>query len=127
MTSDEIKTLRNDPDGLLSYEYLANHMGQSSPDEIDAVIENMIAVDMSGQFLASAARSLHAIDPAGFAEPVRRLVAATIDKDREHRYLPDLLTGLYGEDCVADARRLSASDDNFRRIYKRLYPASDSF
>ena len=39
MTSDEIKTLRNDPDGLLSYEYLANHMGQSSPDEIDAVIE----------------------------------------------------------------------------------------
>ena len=118
MTSDEIKTLRNDPDGLLSYEYLANHMGQSSPDEIDAVIENM---------MASAARYLHAIDPAGFAEPVRRLVAATIDKDREHRYLPDLLTGLYGEDCVADARRLSASDDNFRRIYKRLYPASDSF
>ena len=56
MTSDEIKTLRNDPDGLLSYEYLANHMGQSSPDEIDAVIENMIAVDMSGQFLRSEER-----------------------------------------------------------------------
>jgi len=127
MTPDEIKKLKSDPDGLLSYEYLANHMGQSSPDEIDAVIDNMIAVDLSGQFLASAARYLHAIDAAGFAEPVRRLVAATIDKDREHRYLPELMTALYGPDCVADARRLSAADDNFRRIYKRLYPSADSF
>lgn len=127
MTPDELKTLKSDPDGLLSYEYLANHMGQSTPEDIDAVIDNMIAVDLSGQFLASAARYLHAIDAEGFAEPVRRLVAATIDRDREHRYLPDLLTGLYGADCMADARRLSAADDNFRRIYKRLYPSAGSF
>ena len=117
-------TLRQDPDGLLTYEYIANHIGEISADELDALIENMVIVDRSGQFLASAARYLHAINPEGFNPAVRRLVAATIDRDREHKYLSDLVLGLYGEDYADRAEQLCASDDNFRRIYKRLFPTN---
>ena len=63
MTEQELKALRRDTDGLLTYEYLANHIGECGPDEIDTLIENMEHVDLTGQFLASAARYLHAISP----------------------------------------------------------------
>ncbi|MDE6120538.1 MAG: hypothetical protein K2F63_01965 [Muribaculaceae bacterium] len=117
-------TLRQDPDGLLTYEYIANNIGACEPELLDALIENMATVDRSGQFLASAARYLHAIDPQGYAPGIRRLVAATIDRDREHKYLADLLQGLYGSDYASHAEHLCASDDNFRRIYKRLFPTT---
>ena len=84
----------------------------------------MISVDLSGQFTASAARYLHAIDAAAYQPAISRLVASTIDKDREHRYLPDILNSIYGPDYADRAAELSASDNNFRRIYKRLYPNS---
>lgn len=124
MTEEDLKKLRRDPDGLLTYEYLANHIGECGPEEIDKLVENMERVDLSGQFLASAARYLNAIDSEGYAPAIRNLVAGAIDKDREHRYLPDLLQGLYGEDYERDAAQLCASDDNFRRIYKRLFPTT---
>ncbi len=124
MTQDEIKQLRRDPDGLLTYEYLANHIGECEPADIDTLIENMGTVDLTGQFLASAARYLNAIDSEGYAPAIRRLVAGAIDKDREHRYLPDLITGLYGSDYMERAEALCASDDNFRRLYKRLCSSS---
>lgn len=124
MTEQDIKALRQDPDGLMSYEYLANHIGECTPDDIELIIDNMEHVDLSGQFMASAARYLNAIDPAGYEAAIRKLVAYAIDKDREHKYLPDLMHALYGPDCLEDAPRLCASDDNFRRIYKRLYPAN---
>ena len=106
------------------YEYLANHIGECEPSDIELLIDNMERVDLSGQFMASAARYLNAIDSEGYSPAIRRLVAATIDKDREHRYLPDLLQGLYGTDYKEHATELCASDDNFRRIYKRLFPSS---
>ena len=84
----------------------------------------MIAVDTTGQCLASAARYLHAIDAESYSRAINRLVAATIDKDREHRYLPDVLNSIYGPDYLSRAAELSAADNNFRRIYKRLYPNS---
>lgn len=124
MTEQDLKNLRRDPDGLLTYEYLANHIGECGPDEIDALIDNMERVDLSGQFMASAARYLNAIDPEGYAPAIRTLVAGAIDKDREHKYLSDLMHGLYGEDCLERASQLCAADDNFRRIYKRLYPTN---
>lgn len=124
MTENDIKALRRDPDGLLTYEYLANHIGECGPQEIDCLIENMANVDLTGQFMASAARYLNAIDSDGYAPAIRALVAGAIDKDREHRYLGDLMQGLYGEDCLDRAAQLCAMDDNFRRIYKRLYPSS---
>lgn len=121
MTEEDIKTLKRDPDGLQSYEYLANHIGECDPESIERIIDNMERVDLTGQFMASAARYLNAIDAEGYRPAVRRLVAATIDKDREHRYLADLLQGLYGSDYEVNAKTLCTTDDNFRRIYKRLY------
>lgn len=125
MTNDDIKHLHNDPDGLQTYEFIANNI-ESIDDVLDALVENIIRVDLSGQFTASAARYLHAINPDKYATAISTLVAATIDKDREHRYLADVLQGIYGADYAEHAAELSASDDNFRRIYKRLFPNPES-
>lgn len=121
---NEKQALMADKDGLLTYEYIANHIDGLQPSDLDELVNIMVDVDLTGQFLASAARYLHAIDPDAYAAAISRLVAATIDKDREHRYLPDILNSLYGTDYHANAAQLSASDNNFRRIYKRLYPNS---
>lgn len=121
--SDKLK-LKQDPDGLLTYEYIANHIDDLDDDDLNLLVDNMNVVDLSGQFLASAARYLNAIDATRYAQAVEKLVAATIDKDREHRYLPDVLNGIYGSDYHSRATELSAKDNNFRRIYKRLYPNS---
>lgn len=121
MNVDDKKRLEADPDGLLTYEYIANNI-DTCDSEIDDLVDNMIRVDASGQFVVSAARYLAAVDRATFADAIGRLVAAAIEKDREHRYLPDLLAGIYGPDYAERAEELKSSDDNFRRIYKRLYP-----
>ncbi len=123
MTDLDRKHLASDTDGLKTYEYLANHIDTCAED-MDAIVANMERADLTGQFLASAARYLHAIDAEAHAETVRKLVAATIDRDREHRYLADLLPCLYGADYKERAEQLSAEDNNFRRIYKRLFPTS---
>lgn len=123
MTDDDKKRLSADSDGLLTYEYIANHIGTEALD-IEWLVCNMERVDASGQFTASAARYLNAIDPALFAAQISALIAATIDKDREHKYLPSLMTSIYGADCEQRAAELSLSDNNFRRIYKRLHPTS---
>ncbi len=124
ITENDIQDLKRDCDGLLTYEYLANHIDSLTAEDMDVLVDNMITVDRSGQFLASAARYLHAINAQDYAAAISRLVAATIDKDREHRYLPDILNSLYGPDYCSRAAELSASDNNFRRIYKRLFPNS---
>lgn len=115
------KRLEKDPDGLLTYEYIANNIG-SCMEDMDWLVANMIAVDLSGQFVASAARYLYAIDADGYKEFISQLIAAVIEKDREHRYLPDLIQGIWGDDYAQHVEELS-TDDNFRRIYKRLYPS----
>lgn len=56
---------------------------------------------------------------------IDRLVVASIEKDREHRYLPALIESLYGADYAERAAELSATDNNFRRIYKRLQPSAE--
>ncbi len=121
MTEAERKELAADADGLKSYEYIANNI-ETPLEDIDEVIENMARVDLSGQFLASAARYLHAINPERFARQIQALVTACIDRDREHRYLSDILQGIYGPDYDERADELMATDNNFRRIYKRLFP-----
>ena len=119
------KQLANDPDGLLTYEYIANHIGLCDG-IMDELIDNMILVDGTGQFVASAARYLHAIDRTHYASVIDRLVASSIEKDRERRYLPALIESLYGADYADRAAELSAADDNFRLIYKRLFPTVES-
>lgn len=123
MDSDLKKQLSADPDGLFTYEYIANNIGHCD-DIMDELVDNMILVDTNGQFIVSAARYLHAIDAERYASVIYRLVASAIDKDRERRYLPVLLESLYGADYESRAEVLSASDNNFRRIYKRLYPSN---
>lgn len=119
--NDELKkVLSKDPDGLLTYEYIANNI-----DSIDDIMldlaNNIINVDLSGQFVVSAARYLNAIDKEKYAECIDILVKAAIEKDRERKYLGDLIVSLWGTDFKERADELSANDDNFRRIYKRLY------
>lgn len=121
MTNEDIKALSKDPDGLLTYEYIANHISTCDED-MDFLSSNMVNVDKTGQFVASAARYLFAIDGERYAHVINKLIAAAIDKDRERRYLGDLMQAIYGEDYVSRADQLNVTDDNFRRIYKRLYP-----
>jgi hypothetical protein len=116
------KELSKDPDGLLTYEYIANNI-DTCHEIIDDLVENMILVDRNGQFLVSAARYLNAIDSEFYAPQISRLIAAAIEKDREHRYIGDLLQGIWGTDYASRVDELNASDDNFRRIYKRLFPS----
>lgn len=121
MTEKEIKELKDrDKDGLLIYECIANNAGQDDaclPELCKALAE----VDHSGQFTASAARFLHAVDRTGYADLVRPLVSATIDLDRERKYLGDLFQCLYGPVEGLDVAAMSAADNNFRRMYKRLF------
>lgn len=126
MTEQDIKLLRRDTDGLATYEYLANNIDSCTEADLDAIVENMTNVDHNGQFLASAARYLHAIDAERYAGVVERLVAATIDKDREHSYLPSLIRGIYGDNYEEGAAERCAADRNFRRMYQRLNPRPDS-
>ena len=53
---------------------------------------------------------------------IMRLIAAGIDKDRDRRYIGSLLSAVWGADYEQRAEELSATDNNFRRIYKRIYP-----
>ncbi len=123
MDEDILKQLSKDPDGLLTYEYIANHIGECD-DSMDALVQNMINVDASGQFNVSAARYLNAINPEAYAQQISRLIAAAIEKDRERRYIGELLQSIWGDDYATRVDELNATDDNFRRIYKRLYPAA---
>ncbi|MDE5634735.1 MAG: hypothetical protein K2I52_00335 [Muribaculaceae bacterium] len=121
MNAEIQKHLAADPDGLLTYEYIANHI-DTCAEYIDMLVDNMIKVDLTGQFIVSAARYLTAIDAEGFRHAIDRLVASAIEKDRERRYLPDLLESIYGANYAERADILRATDDNFRRIEKRLNP-----
>lgn len=114
--------LSKDPDGLLTYEYIANNIDHIDND-IEALTENMIAVDSCGQFCVSAARYLHALAPERFHNAVDSLIKAAIDKDRGRDYIGQLLPAIWGSDYADRVAELNASDDNFRRIYKRIYPS----
>lgn len=115
------KQLSKDPDGLLTYEYIANNI-DAIDDIMPELADNIIKVDLSGQFVVSAARYLNAIDKEKYAESIDKLIKAAIEKDRERKYLGDLAVGIWGVDYKEHAEYLSVTDDNFRRIYKRLYP-----
>lgn len=121
MEVSTIKELEKDVDGLLTYEYIANNIGMIDED-IDWLADNLIKVDGSGQFLVSAARYLNAVDKQHFSATIDKMVSAAIDRDRERAYIGYLLQSLYGDDYLERAEELRLSDNNFRRIYKRLYP-----
>lgn len=121
MDEDLKKQLSKDPDGLLTYEYIANNIG-AIDDIMLELADNIINVDLSGQFVVSAARYLNAIDSEKYADSIDRLIKAAIEKDKERKYLGDLAVSIWGADYKEHVKELSEKDDNFRRIYKRLYP-----
>lgn len=121
MTEEDIKKLRQaDQDGLLTYEYIANNVNNLDED-MPVLVEVLADIDRTGQFTASAARFLKAMDAERYARAIERLVAVTIDHDREHNYLPELMQCIYGSVSPQDAVELCSKDNNFRRMYKRLY------
>lgn len=120
MNNDLKKILSSDTDGLLTYEYIANHMG-TCDDDMPALADNIIRVDLTGQITVSAALYLHAAGPDKYREIIDKLIAASLQKDREHKYIVDLLSGIWGEDYKTHVDELNRQSDNFRRIYKRVY------
>ena len=115
------KRLAADPDGLITYEFIANNIDSIDP-VLPELVDNMISVDACGQFCVSAARYLNAIDAEKHAPAVSRLIAAATDKDRERAYIGQLLPDIWGADYAERVDELNSSDNNFRRIYKRIYP-----
>ena len=122
MTNDDLQRLENATDGLAAYEYIANHIDRIDAATLGKVIDLLMRADLNGQFSVSAARYLNAINPVANAEPIDRLVKGAIERDRERRYIGDLLESIWGKDYKERAAELTASDDNFRRMYKRVFP-----
>ncbi|MDE6379819.1 MAG: hypothetical protein K2L11_05040 [Muribaculaceae bacterium] len=119
--SEIIKNLAGDQDGMATYDYIVNNV-ESCLESMPELIDNLRRVDISGQFLASTARFLCAVDREKFAGCIQPLVEGAIEKDRERRYIGSLLQAIWGSDYKDRADELKASDDTFRRIYKRVYP-----
>ena len=118
-----LRNLSKDTDGMLTYEYIANNVSTCSQ-IMPALIDNMRRANSTGQFVASTARFLAAVDREHFSSAIDELIEVAIEKDREHRYLGSLLKGIWGADYESRVNELRENDDNFRRIYKRLYSNS---
>lgn len=118
---EETKLLLKDPNGMMTYEYIVNHV-DSCAEKLPSLIDNLKRVDSTGQFLASSARFLCAVDREHFAPFIPALIEGAIDKDRERRYIGSLLEAIWGADYQENAEELKAKDDCFRRVYKRIYP-----
>lgn len=90
---------------------------------MDNLIWKLKEADASGQFLASTARFLCAVDREKFSDAIPTLIECAIDKDRERRYIGQLLEAIWGKDYKENVEKLNEEDDVFRRLYKRIYPA----
>ncbi|MCM1489980.1 MAG: hypothetical protein NC095_04050 [Muribaculum sp.] len=121
--NDTLKNLNGDKDGMATYDYIVNNV-DTCLESMPELIENLKRVDISGQFLASTARFLSAIDREKFSSCLTPLIEGAIEKDRERRYIGSLLQAIWGNDYMERAEELKSQDDNFRRIYKRIYPVS---
>lgn len=105
------------------YDRLVNEEASCQAPELSPMIEKLGESDDSGQFLTSAARYLAAVCAEKYACQIDRLIELAIPKDRERKYIGSLLEAIWGADYKEKARELRESDDNFRRIYKRIFPA----
>lgn len=116
----DAKETDNNSVGMQLYDRLVNNLASIETD-LPSLIDQMAQVDDTGQFLCSSARFLGAIDREHYAPFINMLVEKAIDKDRERRYIGSLLKALWGDDFMQRADELREKDDNFRRIYKRVY------
>ena len=121
MTQEEIKNLEKDADGMKTYEFLVNNIESLTDEQLTDVIDNLAQKDHSGQYLASGVKYMNAINANKYRSHIQKMTSMTIDRDREHHFLGDLIQNLYGEDYYNRVEQYK-DDDNFRRMYKRLYP-----
>lgn len=119
--SETLKSLSGDTDGMATYDYIVNNV-DTCLESMPQLVENLRRADISGQFLASTARFLCAVDREKFSGWITPLIEGAIEKDRERRYIGSLLQAIWGNDYMERADVLREEDDNFRRIYKRIYP-----
>lgn len=119
--SETLKSLSGDTDGMATYDYIVNNV-DTCLESMPQLVENLRRADISGQFLASTARFLCAVDREKFSGWITPLIEGAIEKDRERRYIGSLLQAIWGNDYMERADQLKSEDDNFRRIYKRIYP-----
>ncbi len=110
--------------GMRIYEYIVDNVENLGPEFSDKINE-LKEVDSTGQFLASTARYLSAVDRPRFEVWLAPLIEGAIEKDRERRYIGSLLEAIWGSDYEAHADELRKNDNNFRRIYRRLHPETD--
>lgn len=119
MHEEKIKSA--DEAGMEIYEYIVDNA--EHPDfDLDECVDKLCEVDTCGQFLCSTARYLAAVDRARYEKWIAPLVEAAINKDKDRNYIGSLLQALWGEDYRDRAASLCESDNNFRRIYKRIFP-----
>ena len=118
MITEDLKSL----DDLGVYDYLVNNLDNLAEEDVVKIVDRLASTDLNGQWLTSVARYLTATDRLRFKTDIDRLVTLVIERDREHRYLRDLIVAIYGDDYAEHIEEYN-SDDNFRRIYKRLHPA----
>ena len=117
------KELEHNSDGMAIYDYIVNHTPECI-DEMDTLTEKLIAEDRSGKYVASAIKFLVSIDNQDYRKWIYSLLEAAIQKDRERRYIGGLLEVVWGPDYNEHVEELNRTDDNFRRIYKRVYPGN---
>lgn len=110
--------------GMELYEYIVDN-ADTLGDELDGIIMRLKGVDTSGQFLASTARYLAAVDRERFNPWLTPLIEGAIEKDRERRYIGSLLEAIWGSDYEEHCDELCQVDNNFRRIYKRIHSDED--
>lgn len=118
---DSINNENLEHEGMAIYQHIVDNC-DTCCDEMPELISKLKHADTSGQFLASTARYLAAIDREKFEPWLAPLIEGAIDKDRERRYIGSLLQAIWGEDYEQNVEALRESDNNFRRIYKRMHP-----
>lgn len=107
------------------YEYIVDNV-ETLPETPDDTVTKLKAADNSGQFLASTARFLAAVDRERYEKWLTPLIEAAIERDRERRYIGSLLEAIWGEGYEEHVDELKQSDNNFRRIYRRIHPEDDA-
>lgn len=118
--SEVLKNLDKEADGMTIYECIVNNAANCGA-EMPELIYMLKNADHNGQFLSSLARYLAAVDRERFEPYLSQLLEGAIEKDRERRYIGSLLESLWGSDYRERAEELKEKDDNFRRIYKRIF------
>lgn len=122
-----METIENnsEAEGMAIYEYIVDNVETCEP-EMGELVCKLRMADTTGQFLASTARYLSAIDREKFDRWLTPLIEGAIERDRDRRYIGSLLEGIWGEDYKDHVEELKGTDDNFRRIYKRIYSSGEA-